>query len=141
MINGVVGCILALESISDIKNKSISIWHMIVFGVLGVVVNGIMYYQSLQSLIGGVVIGVLVLVFAFFSRGAIGKGDGVIFICIGIYLGLSKSLRLLFYSLIAAALVGGLYILVKKKSIKTQIPFVPCILIAHIAMTLMEVLS
>lgn len=140
MINGIVIGILVLESISDIRSKSICAWHMILFAVMGVVLNVITYYQSVWSVVGGVIIGILVLIFALFSKGAIGIGDGIIFICLGIYLGLSDNLRLLFFSLVTASIAGGVYILIKKKSIKTQIPFVPCVLMAYILMTLMEVL-
>lgn len=141
MINGIVICILALESISDLRNKCISGWRVLAFGLLGIVLNCILYYQSVWSVVGGVVVGILLLLYAFFTKGAVGIGDGIMFVCLGIYLGLSDNMRLLFFSLIAAALVGGIFILVKKKSIKTQIPFIPCVLAAYILMTVVEVLK
>ena len=134
MISIVVILILILESVLDIKNRTISWVHMVVFSVGGIAVNGILMYQSIWSVILGVVIGAIVFLFGVISKGAIGCGDGVIFACIGIYLGGYSCIRLLFYSLIVAALAGGLYVLIRRKSIKTQIPFVPCVLVAYLIM-------
>ncbi len=141
MINGIVICILALESISDLKNRCISGWRILAFSVFGIVLNFLLYYQSVWSIVGGVVVGIVLLLYAIFTKGAVGIGDGIMFVCLGIYLGLSDNMRLLFFSLIAAALAGGIFILAKKKSIKTQIPFMPCVLAAYILMTVAEVLK
>ena len=139
MLRLVVVLILILESIIDIKDRNINWIHMVIFAIGGVVANLILGYQSLWSAIWGVAIGIMVFLFGIFSRGAIGCGDGVVFACVGIYLGGLKNIRLLFYSLLVAAVSGGVYVLIKRKSIKTQIPFVPCILIAYLLMVGVEV--
>ena len=112
MINGIVIFILALESISDLRNKSISGWRVLVFGLLGIVLNVLLYYQSVWSVVGGIAVGILLLLYAFFTKGAVGIGDGIMFVCLGIYLGLSDNMRLLFFSLIAAGIIGGIWVLV-----------------------------
>ena len=99
-----------------------------------------MKYQSVWSVIGGVVIGIILFTYSLVTKGGIGFGDGLIFICLGVYLGLSENLRLLFFSLLIAAVFGGIYALIRHKSIKTQIPFMPCILGTYITMILTEVL-
>lgn len=139
MISIVVILILILESAMDIRNRTVSWMHMVIFLIGGIVANCILMYQSIWSVIAGVVIGAIIFLFGVLSKGSIGCGDGVVFTCVGIYLGGFSSIRLLFYSLIVAAIAGGLYVLIKKKSIKTQIPFVPCILVAYILMLGVEV--
>ena len=131
--------ILILESVKDIKDRTINWIHMVIFAIGGVVANLILGYQSVWSVLCGMGIGIIVFLFGIFSRGAIGCGDGVLFACVGIYLGGLKNIRLLFYSLLVAAVLGGVYVLIKRKSIKTQIPFVPCILIAYLLMVGVEV--
>ena len=139
MLSVVVILILILESVMDIKNRNINWIHMVIFAIGGVVANFILEYQTLWSVIWGVAIGIMVFLFGLFSRGAIGCGDGVVFACVGVYLGGLNNIRLLFYSLLVAAVTGGVYVLIKRKSIKTQIPFVPCILIAYLLMVGVEV--
>lgn len=139
MISIVVILILILESAMDIRNRTVSWMHMVIFSIGGIVANCILMYQSIWSVIAGVVIGAIIFLFGVLSKGSIGCGDGVVFTCVGIYLGGFSSIRLLFFSLIVAALAGGLYVMIKKKSIKTQIPFVPCILVAYILMLGVEV--
>lgn len=139
MLSVVVILILILESVMDIKDRNINWIHMVIFSIGGVVANFILEYQTLWSVIWGVAIGIMVFLFGLFSRGAIGCGDGVVLACVGVYLGGLNNIRLLFYSLLVAAVTGGVYVLIKRKSIKTQIPFVPCILIAYLLMVGVEV--
>ncbi len=141
MINGVVISMLAVETVCDLKSRTIAVVPLAVYMVLGIILNCIWGYQSLFSVIGGVLIGLILLGYAFITKESIGYGDGVLFICVGLYVGLSQNLRLLFFSLLLAAVAGGIYTLVKKKSIKTKIPFVPCITFSYVFMTIVEVIK
>lgn len=141
MIKGLVITMLAIETVSDVRKHTVSGIRIIAFMVTGIVLNCIMKYQSIWSVVGGIVVGLTLFGYSLITRGGIGFGDGLIFICLGIFLGLSENLRLLFFSLLAAAFFGGIYALIRKKSIKAQIPFVPCILISYVMMILAEVLS
>lgn len=139
MVKVIVIAMLAIESISDIRNRTVSLIRLIAFGLLGITINYCKEYQSIWSVVGGLVVGVVLLGYALLSKGAMGVGDGVVFLCLGIFLGLSGNLRLLFFSLIVAALAGGVYAIVTKKGIKAKIPFIPCILVAFIGMSVTEV--
>ena len=139
MVKVIVIAMLAIESISDIRTQTVSLIRLIAFALLGLTINYRMKYQSLWSIIGGLVVGIVLLGYALIAKGAMGIGDGVIFLCLGIFLGLSGNLRLLFFSLIVAALAGGVYALVTKKGIKAKIPFIPCILVAFILLSVTEV--
>ncbi len=140
MIKGLVITMLAIETISDIRKHTVSGIRIIAFMVVGILLNCIMRYQSVWSVVGGIVVGITLFGYSLITKGGIGFGDGLVFICLGIYLGLSQNLRLLFFSLLSAALFGGIYALIRKKSIKSQIPFMPCILGTYIVMILVEVL-
>lgn len=138
MIKAMVIIMLIIETISDIRNRTVSGIRIIAFMVLGIVLNLVMKYQNIWSVIGGVVVGLILFGYALITKGGVGFGDGLMFICLGIYLGLSDNLRLLFFALIVAAVFGGIYAVVKRKSIKSQIPFMPCITASYIFMVLME---
>ena len=140
MIKGLVITMLAIETISDIRKHTVSGIRIIAFMVVGILLNCIMRYQSVWSVVGGIVVGITLFGYSLITKGGIGFGDGLVFICLGIYLGLSQNLRLLFFSLLSAAFFGGIYALIRKKSIKSQIPFMPCILGTYIVMILVEVL-
>ena len=139
MVKIIVIAMLAIESISDIRTQTVSLIRLIAFSLLGITINYCKDYQSIWSVIGGLVVGVVLLGYSLLSKGAMGVGDGVVFLCLGIFLGLSGNLRLLFFSLTVAAIAGGVYAIVTKKGIKAKIPFIPCILVAFIGMSVTEV--
>ena len=135
VVNGIVAAVLTVESISDIKTKSISLARLVCYMIVALALNIIMRYQSFISLFGGIIVGVIFLGFGILTKEGIGYGDGAIFICLGAVLGLYDNLRLLMYSLMLAAIVGGIYALVRKKNLKVRIPFIPCVLITYVFMT------
>ena len=140
VVNGIVAAVLTVESISDIKTKSISLARLVCYMIVALALNIIMRYQSFISLFGGIIVGVIFLGFGILTKEGIGYGDGAIFICLGAVLGLNDNLRLLMYSLMLAAIVGGIYALVRKKNLKVRIPFIPCVLITYVVMTLVGVI-
>lgn len=139
MVKIIVIAMLAIESISDIRTQTVSLIRIVAFALLGITINFCKDYQSVWSVVGGLVVGIILLGYALLSKGAMGVGDGVVFLCLGIFLGMSGNLRLLFFSLIVAALAGGVYAIVSKKGIKAKIPFIPCVLVAFVGMSVMEV--
>ena len=140
VVNGIVAAVLTDESISDIKTKSISLARLVCYMIVALALNIIMRYQSFISLFGGIIVGVIFLGFGILTKEGIGYGDGAIFICVGAVLGLYANLSLVMYSLMLAAIVGGIYALVRKKNLKVRIPFIPCVLITYVVMTLVGVI-
>lgn len=138
LINGFVATVLMIESVSDIKTKSISLKRLILYFVLALLANFIMKYQSIGSMFGGIMIGVLLILYGVVTRQGIGYGDGVMFICLGAVLGTYRNLKLLFFSLLIACCIGMIISFVKK-NFSTQIPFMPCVLGTFIIMCILEV--
>lgn len=134
VINFIVFIILSIESVSDIRTKSLSINRLIVYFLFSVATNIIFSYQTVYSMIGGMFLGIAILLYGKMTREGIGYGDGIIFVCLGAMIGLRANLKLLFLSLILFIIVGGVYTLVARKKINTQMPFVPCVLGAFIYM-------
>ena len=139
MIQGVVITMLTVEALSDIRTKTISVVRQICFLILAAIFNILFYYQSAASMVGGMGIGALLFLYAFFTKEGIGYGDCLVFMCVGAYVGLLDNMRLLFFSLIVAAFAGIVYSLIKKKNFKEKIPFLPCVLVAYLAMSIAEV--
>ncbi len=141
MINGAVLVILALETISDIRTGTISALRMIIFIIIAGAVNLIFYYQPVWSMLGGMAIGALLFVYAVATSESIGYGDCLVFVCVGAFIGFARNLQLLFFSLLTAAIVGGIYSLIRKKGIKARVPFIPYILAAYLALTIIEIIN
>lgn len=139
MVNGIIMTVLTVESISDIKTKSMSCVRLTIYFLMALLGNLIFGYQSVISMAGGIAIGIIVLIYGLITKEGIGYGDGIMFMCLRTVLGASQNLRLLFLSLICATAAGCIYALVLKKGMKTEIPFIPCILCSYIFMTALRV--
>ena len=129
----IVLLLLAAASIEDLRNMKIYMPPLYAAIGVGVILaifgdSELFLYRLVGLLPGG-----LMLVLAFFSREAIGVGDAVLFLALGIFLGLWESLLLLTGSLVLAAL-AGLFLWFRKKSMKLAFPFVPFVLISYVFM-------
>ena len=69
MIKAIVLMMLALETFSDIRTKTVSGLRIIIFIIIGIPVNIIMRYQTLWSAVGGILVGGILLIYAFIQRG------------------------------------------------------------------------
>ena len=138
MINGVVITMLAVETVSDIRTRKISLLRLSAFLAAGIVFNIVMKYQTLWSLLGGIAPGLILMLYARLTGEGIGYGDCVLFIVSGIFIGFFDNLKLLFLSLVLASVVGGVLVLLKKGNFRMKIPFVPCILSAYAIMIVLE---
>lgn len=141
MVEGMVIAMLTVETVSDVKMKKVSAVRIAVFLLIGIAINAIKYYQSIWSMLGGMAVGATMFLYAFLTKESIGYGDCLIFVCAGMYIGFSKNIRLLFFSLLAAAMVGGVCILARKRKMKTKMPFVPYILGTYVVMTILDLLG
>lgn len=139
MVNGVVLTLLAVECVSDIKSKSISLLRQLVFFVIAIALNILFSYQSIGSVMGGMAIGGALFLFSYVTKEGVGYGDCLIFLVIGTYVGFIKNMELLFVSLVLSAIVGIAISLWKKKSLNMQIPFVPFILAGYLILTIFEI--
>ena len=70
----------------------------------------------------------------FFDKPVISIGDGLLLIVTGIYLGLEENLKLFLCGLFLCGLWALGLVLLRKKSRKDSIPFVPFLLAAYMGM-------
>lgn len=129
----IVLLLLAVSSMEDFRRMKIympPLYAALALGMLWALLgdSALFLYRLAGLLSGG-----LLLLLAFFSQEAIGLGDAVLFLALGIWLGLWESLLLLTASLVLAAL-AGIFLWIRKKSMKQAFPFVPFVLIAYVLM-------
>ena len=139
VIHGAVITMLTVETISDIRTKTISVIRLIIYLVLAIIINLISSYQPVWSMIGGMAIGLVMLLYAKLSHEGIGYGDAAIFLVVGAFIGISDNIKLLFFSLIAASIGAVLSVIIRKNGLRSQIPFIPFVLGTYLVLTILEV--
>lgn len=90
-----------------------------------------------QSRVGGAAVGMILLLFGFLSRGAIGFADGVIVFVCGVAYGFYETVALCFFAAVYAGCFSGLLLIFKKAGRKSRIPFLPFLLLGYITMRIM----
>lgn len=122
--------VLFYDSIEDIYRRRIRVMPNVLAGLTGILLHFMKAPGSIGGLVPGIFIGVLVLFTAIVSKEAIGKGDGLMVIMTGCWLGGVKNLLLLLGACYFAGIFSGIQLILKKAERRTEIPFAPFILIA-----------
>lgn len=86
----------------------------------------------ISSAAGAVVGGALFLLCYFISRGGLGAGDVKLFAVLGWYVGLSTIMNDILIIVFCSAVYSVAMLILKKKSMKEEIPFAPFILLGTI---------
>ena len=131
--------LLGICSIEDIWKKQIHSIVVIAFAIYGI---GIQLYDGsmdYRDSLGGICVGAIMYLISVASEERIGKGDALILIATGIYLGFWNNVALLWAASLLAGMVGLLLHCVWSKSKQYQMPFVPFLLIAYAVMKIAQV--
>jgi leader peptidase (prepilin peptidase)/N-methyltransferase len=81
----------------------------------------------LDSVITCVITGFILYLVSMVTKGGIGMGDMKLMAVCGLFLGFSQTTAVLLISLLLTGVIGIIYILLKKASLKSAIPFAPFI--------------
>lgn len=117
---------LALLTAEDIRDKRISFYKLILFGVAAVLYLLVLKQSGWQAVIGGLLPGGLLLLLAFFTRESIGYGDGAAVAVLGLWTGGWFAMRAAMAGTMLAGAWGMIMLLRKKKEL---IPFMPFLLL------------
>lgn len=124
--------LLLFNSFLDWRKREVSLFSLGGFGVVGIGLNLWLGYQSVIEAAGGVALGILLLAAAFFTREAIGFGDGLLICITGIYLGFWENLSLLIAGAVCCGGILGIAILAGRLKMADRVPLVPFLLLAFI---------
>ncbi|MCI8484163.1 MAG: hypothetical protein HFH41_07470 [Lachnospiraceae bacterium] len=128
--------LLGLCSWEDMKRKELKIVYILLFGIGGMVLHLFYPVCSIYSILWGILLGVIMMLLSWISRGSIGMGDGILLVVTGIYLGGNNNLELFLTGLLLAALWSLSLLAFRKKNRKEEIAFVPFLLVSYITMIL-----
>lgn len=122
---------LGINSWIDIRKKQISLFSVAFFLAVGIVYECIVLDKN-PAVFWGLLPGVALLGVSKLSGEALGMGDALLMLVLGIYLGLEAALDVLLLALFLAAVWAGILIFVGKKNKNATFPFVPFLLIGYV---------
>lgn len=131
-----IGLILfyGLTSFDDLKTKQVRVFEIVSFAIFGIVLNIVAPLNSMQSIIAAVLVGIVLYIFSILSKEKIGKGDALIVMVSGLYLGFTNVLILLWISSLLALIFGLITIKKLKVDSNYEIPFVPFLMSGFLIM-------
>ncbi len=129
--------ILGICSVEDIRSRQIRTVVVGIAGTIGVLWHLMKVRLQIWDVMAGMLVGVFVYLLSILTREKIGKGDALVFMVTGIYLGLWNNLLLLWFSSMIAAVVAGIMVVFFHKKKTDTLPFVPCIFAAEILLLLL----
>lgn len=126
---------LAFCSVQDIREKEISLWKLQIYGflILGIFLSRFFIQKNslfslLEKGIFGLIPDLLFLFLAKASKEAVGYGDGIILLFIGISIGFWQCLGVLFTALLGIFLAAAMILILAGRKKNVRIPFLPFLL-------------
>ncbi len=129
-IKCIVTVFLFFMSVEDVKSRNIYIAPCIGM-FFGGIILWIVQKNSVLEIVYGVLIAVLICILNKITGGGVGLGDGAVFLAISSWVGKS-SMGIFLVALFITGAMSVILVLMKKISVKTQLPFVPFILLAYV---------
>ena len=122
-------------SVEDVRKKTIPVIPMMIFGVAGVAFH--LYYGRLNiiAVTSGLIPGVIAYIISVLTAEKIGRGDALLLMVTGIYMGFWGNVFMLWFALIFAAIGGLIAMAFFKKPKGYELPFVPFLLISFALIT------
>ena len=130
--NGVVFSFLSICCWWDWRKKEIPLLCLLLMTVVVGIFSIACPEKLLWSRVGGGALGALFFLISKVTKEAIGYGDSLLILILGVHLGLSLVLQMLLLASLPAGVVS-LFVLLKKRWNKSAtIPFVPFLLVGYL---------
>lgn len=123
-------------ALQDKKHLGVTRWGLVIAsGIL--LIAGCFSGADWKSRMGGGMIGVILLLFGYFSKEAIGLADGVVVLVCGVAFGLYETVTMTFFAALFAGGVSIVLLAVKRVGKKSRIPFLPFLLLGYATMRIL----
>ena len=113
--------ITGINGINDIRKREIFFLPTVLAGIAGMLYS-ISCGADLLKILGGLLPGLVVLALAILLNGQMGLGDAVVVMALGTWRDMTAVFIILISGLMAAAVVGGIYLM--KGRHKKELPFI-----------------
>ncbi len=118
--------------IYDLRTRLIPVWYVGTFAGLSVLYHLLLSDGFFLQMMAGAALGLLFVLVSRISGGALGMGDALVITALGLWCGISDSITLILFAFILSGICSGIWILIRKKSRKDSLPFVPFLLLSGI---------
>ena len=135
------GClfgVLSMLAIEDGHKQKIPVLPVVLCGIAGVIFHLMFERITVMDMLGGFLIGLFLLFLSLYTRGKIGKGDGILLMATGVYLGFWNNLLLLWMASCMAGIFGIGVCIKRRKWRGTRLPFVPFLFLAFCLILIMQ---
>lgn len=131
-----IGIVLAGISVEDYKKRSVSLLKIMLMVFIGIA--GILIFDCYTIPMGilGLLPGLSIIGISYVSRGKIGLGDGLVLCALGFFVGINHVFIMLISALFIAAFFSAGMLLCKRFAWKSEMPFIPFILMGYIGAVL-----
>lgn len=127
IINLIITIYLIFCTWKDIKTKTVSLLFSFITACILLILQLVFADNHFSYYLYALIPGIFLLFISFCTRQSLGYGDCIVFLTIGIGLGFSSLLLVTIVAFILSA-VYSLFLIIKRKSGKTEVPFLPFIL-------------
>ena len=124
--------ILGVFSLEDMQKRKVTTMALLLSGIIGMVLHLCYGRLTIWNLMGGFAIGVVFYIASVLSGGQIGKGDALLIMVTGIFLGFWNNLMLVWAAACLAGFAGLVAVLGFHKPKSYELPFVPFLLAAYV---------
>lgn len=131
-IQGLELLFLGLGTYFDVKSRELPLAFLTAFGLLGVACNIIWKYQSLKEVLIGCCIGGIFLVVGWLTKEAVGYGDGLSLVILGVFEGFSGMIPIVFGAFLLSGVYGLWRIIGLGEAASDTMPFFPFLFLALI---------
>ncbi len=129
--------LLTLASIYDISRKKIPVL-LLTLGAIGGILLLLLQKVEMAEWALCMLPGLGILFAGFITKQKIGYGDGALILALGLMEGGRRCTMGLLLALFLSSLVGITLLILKRANLKTQIPFAPFLLLAHVLLKVGE---
>lgn len=125
---------LSYAAAEDLKKRSIPVLPVISAAAILLCLRFLYYHQSFVpgAFLAGLIPGAVFLLVSIVSRGAAGSGDALILLLLGMITGFWDTGMICFLALVLTGLSGLALMAAGKAGRKSQLPFVPFLLISYV---------
>lgn len=118
------GILLGLLAWKDWRTKTVPVAGIVILG-MGLLLLRLQGQVTVPELFAGCIPGSVSLLFSLATGEKIGKGDGLLLLALGIGFGWEETLLFWMSALLLATAMGILFLILKKATRKTELPFLP----------------
>lgn len=116
---------LAILSSEDIREKRISVKTVLLGALTAIICRLTSGQTSGIEIAGSLVPGALLLLLSVITKESIGKGDGIVVMVLGLWIGGQMTFLVVCLAVWAAGIFAAVFLIRKKHEL---IPFIPCLL-------------